>query len=202
MSDEITQKHLNRARVRGVPSCIPGVSGIVGTYGYKEVQRQTVRALALELGREFTLAEVRAGAAKLAQLAVVQGLTVLEGAMLAVEGDPMEVVPHELTWLLMLPVRGPAKADQTVGVTVGRVHGGSYLETTTTEGLPALGNVYTYFLGHLLPQRSQQLTRAIIYHRIVDGLEQDEPAALTLEIYVPFSMTLREPLRLVTREEI
>ena len=51
MPDDITQKHLDRARVRGAPSTIPGSSGLVGTYPVEEVQRQTVRALTWDCWR-------------------------------------------------------------------------------------------------------------------------------------------------------
>ncbi len=202
MSDEITQKHLSRARVRGAPSSIPGASGLVGSYGFEETQRQAVRALAIKLSRDFSIAEVREGAAKLAQLAAVSGLTVLEGALIALDGDPTEVVPHEWSWKLLLAVRGPAKADEAAGVTVDRLFAGSYLETVTHGGFPDLRNLYTFFLGHFLPQRRQELTRPVIYHRVLEGIDRDDPAALTLAVFLPFSMTLKEPARLLTSEEL
>lgn len=202
MADEITQKHLSRARVRGAPSSIPGASGLIGSYGFEEIQRQTVRALKSPLDRDFSVADLRVAQAKLAETAARQGLQVVEQPMFALKADPMEQVPHEWEWELYLPVRGNAKADDGAQVSVARLHGGSYLETQTTKGFRDLRNLYTYFLGEFLPVRSQQLVRPEIYHRVLAGLESDDPNALTLAVYLPFAMTLREPVRLVTREEL
>jgi len=202
MSDEITQKHLQRARVRGAPSSIPGASGLIGTYGFEEIQRQTVRALCTPLDKDFTVAELREAQSKLAQLAAKQGLQAVEQPIFALKADPMEQVPHEWEWELYLPVRGKALADDAASVRVDRLHGGAYLETQTAKGFRDLRNLYTYFLGEFLPVRHQQLVRPVIYHRVLAGIEGDDPNALTLEVFLPFAMTLREPVRLVTREEL
>lgn len=202
MSDEITLKHLQRARVRGAPSSIPGASGLIGSYGFEEVQRQAVRALSTPLSKDFSIAELREAQEKLAQIAAKQGLQALEQPMFALEADPMEQVPHEWSWKLYLPVRGKAVADEGAGVTVERLHSGAYIETQTAGGFRDLRNLYTYFLGEFLPVRHQQLTRPVIYHRVLSGLESDEPSQLTLGVFLPFGMTLREPVRLVTREQM
>lgn len=202
MSDEITQKHLQRARVRGAPSSIPGASGLIGTYGFEEIQRQAVRALCLSLDKDFTVAELRDAQARLARVAAKQGLQVVEAPMFALKADPMEQVPHEWEWELYLPVRGKATADEAEGVRVERLHSGAYIETQTAKGFRDLRNLYTYFLGEFLPVRHQQLVRPVIYHRVVAGIEADDPNRLTLEVFLPFAMTLREPMRLLTREEL
>ncbi|MBM4375518.1 MAG: hypothetical protein FJ095_10565 [Deltaproteobacteria bacterium] len=202
MADEITQKHLNRARVRGAPSSIPGASGLIGSYAFEEIQRQTVRAIRLSLDKDFSLAELRDAQEKLAAHAARHGLVPIEAPMFALAADPMEQVPHEWEWHLFLPVRGKAVADEAAGIRVERLHGGSYLETQTMKGFQDLRNLYTYFLGEFLPTRAQQLTRPAIYHRVVAGLEGDDPSKLTLSVFIPFGMSLREPLRLVTREEL
>jgi DNA gyrase inhibitor GyrI len=202
MVDEITRKHLSRARVRGAPSTIPGAGGLIGTYTFEEIQRQTVRALATPLDRDFSMAELRDAQTKLSQLAIKQKLQVLEPPMFSLEADPMEQVPHEWEWKLFLPVSGRALAEESLGVTVARLHGGAYIETITTQGFRDLRNLYTFFLGDFLPARHQQLTRPQIYHRVLSGIESDDPNAVTLAVFLPFAMTLREPVRLVTREEL
>jgi DNA gyrase inhibitor GyrI len=200
--DEITEKHLKRSRIRGAPSTIPGSTGMVPTYDLREVQRAMVRALCLELDQNFTVAELRQGQSKLAQTAAIQELTVLEPALIALYADPMENVPHEWRWELLLPVRGRARADEAAGIKLARIHGGMYVETVTTKGFPDLRNVYTYLLGHFLPSHKQQLTRPIIYHRALDGLETDDPAKLTLAIYIPYYLSLKPPVKLVARDEM
>ncbi len=202
MADEITQKHLSRARVRGAPSSIPGASGLVGSYRFEENTRQTMRALLTPLDRDFSIAELRESQTKLAQLAAKQQLQMLEPPMFALKADPVEQVPHEWEWELYLPVRGKIVADEANKVSPGRIHGGAYIETITTRGFADLRNLYTYFLGDFLPERHQQLTRPLIYHRVLAGIDGDDPGALTLAVFLPFAMTLKEPVRLVTREEL
>lgn len=202
MADEITQQHLQRARVRGAPSTIPGAAGLVGTYDYEEVQRPTRRALSVDLGHDFTMSELRAARDKLAQHAAKQKLEVLEQALIVLHADPMEDPPHEWTWTLVLPVSGRARADEDAGISVTRIRGGAYIETLTTKGFKDLYNLYTYVLGRLLPSHKQMLTRPEIYHRVVDGLENDNPGKCSVAVFVPFYLTLRAPTKLVTREEM
>lgn len=202
MVDDITLKHLQKARVRGAPATIPGAAGLIGSYPYEEIVRRTVRALSLELPRDFTNQAMRDAHAKLAQAAAVQQLRVLESPLLSLHGDPTEDLPHEWQWFALLPVRGRAQADEDAGITVVRIHGGQYLETLTTAGFADLDNVYTYFLGHFLPSRKQQLTRAVLYHRVLDGLDEDHGKPVTLKVFLPIQLSLKLPTRLLTREEM
>ena len=82
-SDEITQKHLNKLRIRGAPSTIPGTTGFVGSYEAEEIWRHTGRALVIPLDRSFTAASLRETYAKLAEVAARQKLTVVEDPMFA-----------------------------------------------------------------------------------------------------------------------
>ena len=195
MADEITQKYLDKLRVRGVPAIIPGTTGMVGSYDCTEIRRQTLRALAVSLGHSYEISDLRNAREKLARLATAQRLRVLEPHLLALNGDPMVDVPHEWEWQLMLPVRGRARAAD--GVEVSRIHGGMYIETMTPRGFPDLGNLYSYFFGDFLPNRKQQLTRPCIYHRVTDGIESDNPARLSLSVFIPIQLSLKRPLELV-----
>ncbi len=200
MADEITQKHLDKLRVRGAPATIPGSAGMVGSYDIKEITRQTVRALTMSLDRDFTVSQIKEGQAKLAQIAAKQSLRVLEQPLIALKGDPMVDPPSEWTWELTLPVRGKVLADEDAGLTPDRIHGGMYVETLTQGGFADLRNVYTFSLGRFLPSRKQQLTRPLIYHRVLDGLETGRPEKLSLAIYFPIQLSLKQPVVLVTRE--
>ncbi len=175
MADDITQQHLDRARVRGAPSAIPGTAGLVSSYDYEEIQRQARRALVIELGKDFTMEELRAGRDKLSQHAARLKLKVLEQALIVLHADPVEDPPHEWTWTLALPVSGRAKADEDAAISVGRIQGGTFIETMTTKGFEDLRNLYSFVLGRLLPGHKQMLTRPEIYHRVVDGIESDDP---------------------------
>jgi DNA gyrase inhibitor GyrI len=202
MQDEITNKHLQRLRVRGAPQAIPGSVGMVNRYDAREVRKQTMRALAVSLSEGFGNAEIRQAKQKLALAAASQGAQPVEEALIVLNGDPVEDAPSEWTWQLVLPIRGEAKADEEAGLSLERVHGGSYIETITHGGLPDLPDLYTYFLGDFLPSCKQQLTRPVIYHRVVDGLDGDNPKKLVLEIFIPIQLSLKPPLKLSTREEI
>jgi hypothetical protein len=138
----------------------------------------------------------------MAQLAAKQKLRVLEEPLIALDNNPMEDLPHDWKWSLLLPVRGPAKADEASGVTTTRIHGGAYLETMTPKGFDDLYNVYAFFLGRFMPDHKQQLTRPVIYHRVIDGIESDDPRKLSLAIFLPYYLSLKQPARLVTREEM
>jgi DNA gyrase inhibitor GyrI len=200
MADDLTRKHLQRTRIRGAPSSIPGAAGLVGTYEIQEAARPTCRALALALGKDFDVPELRAASQKLAQTAARQGLRALEPALCALYGDPMEDPPHAWSWKAVLPFRGPFKADGDVAVEV--VHGGAYVQSVTTKGFEDLRNLYTYLLGEYLPRHKQELTRPIIYHRVLDGIEGDDPGKLTLCVYIPIQLSLKPPVKLVTRHEL
>lgn len=200
MADEITQKHLDKARVRGAPATIPGSAGMVGAYDLQEIIRQTVRSLVLPLDRNFTVDQLKEGQAKLAQAAAKQKLSVLEQPLIALKADPMQDPPGDWEWDLVLPVRGRVLADEESGLSAGRIHGGMYVETVTQKGFRDLRSVYMYCLGRFLPSHKQQLTRPLIYHRVLDGLETGRPEKLTLAIYFPIQLSLKQPVQLVTRE--
>jgi DNA gyrase inhibitor GyrI len=202
MADDITRKHLDRARVRGAPSAIPGAAGLVHSYPFEEVNRQTARALVAPLEKGFHLEALKAAQEKLAQLAAQQDLFVVEQPLVALKADPMEAPPGSWEWEVLLPIRGRAKADEAAGVTVGRIHGGSYVETMTHGGFPDLPNLYTFFLGRLLPSRKQQLTRPVIYHRTLGLLESANAERLHVAVFLPIQLSLKPPTRLVTREEM
>jgi hypothetical protein len=202
MADEITQKHLDRQRVRGAPSAIPGISGMVGSYDYTEITRQAARALSLKLDQDFTVAQLRDSQKKLSQLAAKQGLRVVEQPLFSLSGNPMTDAPHEWDWELLLPVRGRAKSDEDAGVSTARIHGGAYLESMTPRGFGDLASLYMFFLGHFFPSHKQQLTRPLIYHRVLDGIENDDPDQLTLAVYLPYNLSLKQPPRLLTREDL
>lgn len=200
MADEITQKHLDKARVRGAPSTIPGSGGMVGSYDVEERTRQTVRALVMALDRNFTVGQVKDAQEKLSQTAAKQKLKVLEQPLIALKADPMADPPGDWEWELTLPVRGRVLADEDAGITPGRIVGGMYVETVTNKGFKDLRSVYMYCLGRFLPSRKQQLTRPLIYHRVLDGLDTGRPDKLTLAIYFPIQLSLKQPVQLVTRE--
>ncbi len=173
---------------------------MVGTYTIEERTRQTVRALGMALDREFTIPQLKEHQEKLAQIAAKQKLQVLEQPLIAVKADPMEDAPGEWEWELVLPVRGRVLADEDAGVYPARIHGGMYAETQTQKGFQDLRSVYMYCLGRFLPSRKQQLTRPLIYLRVLDGLERGRPEKLTLGIYFPIQLSLKQPVQLVTRE--
>jgi DNA gyrase inhibitor GyrI len=202
MADDITRKHLDRARVRGAPTAIPGASGMVGTYPYEEINRHAARALVAPLEKGFPLESLKAAQEKLAQLAAQQELFIVEQPLVALKADPVDAPPNTWEWEVLLPVRGRAKADEAAGVTVGRIHGGSYIETMTRGGFPDLPNLYAFFLGRLLPSRKQQLTRPLIYHRALGLLESANAERLGVTVFLPIQLSLKAPTRLVTREEM
>jgi len=187
--DEITQRHLNRLRIRGAPATIPGTAGFVGSYDAEEVWRQTGRALVLPLEKTFTLEALRDAYAKLQKLAAAQKVGILEDALFALKGDPNEDPPHKWEYEAVLPIRGAAKPEGDI--TVARVQGGMHIATLTPRGLPDLRNVYVYLFGKFLPGRKQQLMRPYLLHRVIAGLDQDDPAALGISVFVPAVLSIK-----------
>ena len=187
--DEITQRHLNRLRIRGAPATIPGTVGFVGSYDAEEIWRQTGRALTLPLEKSFTVAALREASERLTKLAQAQKLTVLEEPLFALKGDPNEYPPHKWEYEVVLPVRGAAKADGDA--TVARIQGGMHIATLTPRGLPDLRNVYVYLFGKFLPARKQQLMRPYILHRVILGLDQDDAASLAISVFVPAVLSIK-----------
>lgn len=187
-SDDLTQKHLQKLRIRGAPSTIPGAAGFVGSYDAEEIWRQTGRALVLPLDKSFNAAALRETFAKLKETAERQGLTVVEDPMFALKGDPNEDPPHKWEYEAVLVIRGAAKAEENV--TIARVQGGMHIATMTPRGLRDLKNLYVFLFGKFLPSKKQQLMRPYILHRVVEGLDKDDDA-LVLEVFVPAVLSIK-----------
>jgi hypothetical protein len=163
-ADEITKKHLQRQRVRGAPSTIPGAAGLVGSYDAEETWRQTGRALVLPIDRAFTLQSLREAYAKLTEVAERQKLAIAEEPLFALKGDPNNDPPHRWEYEAVLPIRGAAKPEGDV--TVARIQGGMHIASLTPRGLGDLKGIYVYLFGKFLPSKKQQLMRPYILHRV------------------------------------
>jgi DNA gyrase inhibitor GyrI len=190
-SDEITQKHLQRARVRGAPSTIPGATGMVGSYDAEETWRQTGRALVAPLERGFSLQALRQAHARLQEVAERQRLTVTEEPLFALKGDPTQDPPHTWEYEAVLPIRGAAKAEGDVSV--ARIQGGMHIASLTPRGLPDLIHLYVYLFGKFLPSKKQQLMRPYVLHRVVlegtTGREHDDDVAIA--VFVPAVLSIK-----------
>jgi DNA gyrase inhibitor GyrI len=187
--DEITQKHLNRLRVRGAPSTIPGSVGFVSTYEAEETWRQTGRALVLPLERNFTATTLKEAYQRLSEMAARQKLTAVDEPMFALKGDPNEDPPHKWEYEAVLPVRGAGKAED--GVAIARIEGGMYIVSLTPRGLVDLKGLYIYLFGKFLPSKKQQLRRPYLLHQVLDGLEAGHDAALTIAVFVPAVLSIK-----------
>ncbi len=186
-ADEITQRHLQRLRIRGAPSTIPGSVGSVGSYEAEETWRQTARALVTPLDKHLTGAALREAFDRLAAVAAAQKLTVVEDPLFALKGDPTEDPPYKWEYEAVLPIRGAGKAEGDV--TLARVQGGMHIFTATPRGLGDLKNVYVYLFGKFMPAKKQQLMRPYLLHRVVvDGAHDD---ALTIAVYVPAVLSIK-----------
>lgn len=189
-ADEITQRHLQRLRIRGAPSTIPGTVGFVGSYEAEETWRQTARALVTPLEKPITAAGLKQAFDRLAAVAAEQKITVIEEPMFALKGDPNEDPPHKWEYEAILPIRGAGKP--TEGVTVARVEGGMHIFTLTPRGLTDLKNVYVYLFGKFMPHKKQQIMRPYLLHRVVEGLdERAHDDALTIAVYVPAVLSIK-----------
>jgi DNA gyrase inhibitor GyrI len=188
-SDEITQKHLQRLRIRGAPSTIPGTTGFVGTYDAEEIWRQTGRALVVPIERPLTAASLRDAYAKLSEIAARQKLTAIEDPMFALKGDPSQDPPHKWEYEAVLAIRGAAKPDGDT--TVARIQGGMHIATLTPRGLRDLLNVYVYLFGKFLPSKKQELMRPYILHRVLEGMEKGDDDALAIDVFVPAVLSIK-----------
>jgi hypothetical protein len=193
-ADEITQRHLQRLRIRGAPSTIPDAVGSVGTYEGEETWRQLVRALVVPLPRPVTAVALKEAFARLRGVAEKQGLTISEEPLFALKGDPNEDPPHKWEYEALLPIRGNAKAEDDV--TVARVQGGMHIFSMTPRGLPDLTKLYVYLLGKFMPSKKQQIMRPYILHRVVEGLEGEHgftlhDHALTIAVWVPAVLSIK-----------
>ena len=183
MPDDITQRHLQRIRIRGAPATIPGSAGFVGSYDAEETWRQTGRALVLPLDRSFTAKTLRETFARLRAAAEAQNLTITEEPLFALKGDPDADPPHKWDYEALLPVRGNAKPDGDIQVT--RVQGGMHIATVTSRGLPDLQNVYVFFFGKFMPSKKQQLMRPYVLHRVIAGLDDGHDDRLGIIVFGP-----------------
>jgi DNA gyrase inhibitor GyrI len=192
-ADDITQRHLERLRIRGAPSTIPGSVGFVGSYDAEETWRQTARALVAPLDKHVTGASLQTAFDHLTATAAAQHLSVLEEPLFALRGDPTEDPPHKWEYEAVLPIRGAAKGEGDVSVS--RVQGGMHIFTLTPRGLGDLRNVYVYLFGKFMPAKKQQLMRPYILHRVVDrAAERASHAhddALTIAVYVPAVLSIK-----------
>ena len=170
--DLITQKHLNRLRVRGAPTAIPGSVGFVGTYEAEETWRQTGRALVTPLDRGFGVAALKEAYGRLAEGAERHKLATADEPLFALKGDPNDDPPHKWEYEAVLPIRGTAKLEE--GTTLTRIQGGMHIVTLTVRGLADLQNVYVYLFGKFLPLKKQQLMRPYLLHQVLDGLDRLE----------------------------
>ena len=187
--DLITQKHLNRLRVRGAPTAIPGSVGFVGTYEAEETWRQTGRALVTPLDRGFGVAALKEAYARLAEGAERHKLTTADEPLFALKGDPNDDPPHKWEYEAVLPIRGAAKLEE--GTTLTRIQGGMHIVTLTVRGLTDLQNVYVYLFGKFLPSKKQQLMRPYLLHQVLDGLETGRDDRLTIAVYVPAVLSIK-----------
>ena len=187
--DLITQKHLNRLRVRGAPTAIPGSVGFVGTYEAEETWRQTGRALVTPLDRGFGVASLKEAYARLAESAERHKLAAADEPLFGLKGDPNDDPPHKWEYEAVLPIRGAAKLEE--GTTLTRIQGGMHIVTLTVRGLTDLQNVYVYLFGKFLPSKKQQLMRPYLLHQVLDGLETGRDDRLTIAVYVPAVLSIK-----------
>ncbi len=189
--DEITQKHLQRLRIRGAPATIPGTHGLVGAYDAEETWRQTCRALVVPLERGFTGAALRDAYTKLNEAAARNKATLFEEPMFALRGDPNEDPPHKWEYEAVLPFRGSGKAEE--GISVARIQGGMHIASLTPRGLGDLKNLYTFLFGKFLPSKKQQLMRPYLLHSVALGLEKPDTHddALVIAVYVPAGLSIK-----------
>lgn len=191
MSDPITQKHLDRLRIRGAPATIPGAAGLVGEYDAEETWRQTCRALVTPLDRNFNHVALRDAFAKLQRTADAQKLSIAEEPLFALKGDPAVDPPHLWQYEAVLPIRGGAKATDD-GITVARIQGGMHIATLTPRGLGDLRNVYVYIFGKFLPAKKQQLMRPYLLHAVPQGLSSARhDDDLVIAVYIPAVLSIK-----------
>ncbi|MFO0760390.1 MAG: hypothetical protein U0359_28165 [Byssovorax sp.] len=193
--DPITQKHLNRLRIRGAPATIPGSAGFVGSYDAEETWRQTGRALSMPIARPLTAASLKAAFTKLREIAEQHSIKIGDEPLFALKGDPNEDPPHKWEYEALLPIRGAAKlpADSGDGAAITRIEGGMHIATLAPHGLPDLGNVYVYLFGKFMPAKKQQLMRPYLLHQVVDGLDAEHlrDDALIIAVYVPAVLSIK-----------
>ena len=48
-----------------------------------------------------------------------------------------------------------------------------------------------YLFGKFLPSRKQQLMRPYVLHRVIQGLDDDDPNALAISVFVPAVLSIK-----------
>lgn len=188
-ADEITQRHLQRLRIRGAPATIPGSIGFVGNYDAEETWRQTGRALVTPLGRPISARALWEASVMLKAMAEQQKLQVVEDPLFVLKGDPDQDPPHKWEYEAVLPIRGAGKAEGDVSVM--RIQGGMHIFTMTPRGLGDLKHVYNYMFGKFLPSKKQQLMRPYILHRVIAGLDDGHDDRLGISVFVPAVLSIK-----------
>ncbi len=186
MADDITEKHLAKARIRGAPATVPGVTGMVGEYPCQQVMRSAVRVLAKSIDQPLTFEKVKAAVTELREAQKRQGLTVAGNPILVVADDPMKVVPNKRKHEVMLPIRGPSREEGDVKP--ARVDGGFYVAAKVPGPLARLEDAYTYLLGKFLPSRRWELARPQVLNHLPEDLDTTPEKALLIEVLIPGGM--------------
>ncbi len=192
VSDDIFRKGKGQGPFLVPPRTVPPPADARDDFVVLDAHRAAVRALCLDLEPDFTTESLRQGYQKLAQVAAIHQLQVLEPPLFTLDAHPLTQRPKQWAWRLVQPVRGlsPVQHDE---VTVTRTHGGMYLQTVTQQGLADLGDLYAFVLGQYLPSIKHEPTRNCIYHRVLDGLESDSPSSITIRVFVPIILSI-EPV--------
>jgi hypothetical protein len=158
---------------------------------FRQARRSASRALALPAEPEWTLASLRRGGERLAELALQHGLSPLEPALLTLLCDPFRTQRKDWRWQLLQPVRGLAHAaDLGADASLGWTFSGACLETECQGGLPALRRLYAFAFGEYLPRFKHRLAQPCIYHRVLAGLEGADPAGLRMALSFPVVLTI------------
>ncbi len=201
--DEITQRHLQKLRIRGAPSDHPRVGRVRrllrGRGDLAPDRPRPGRPADQGPDRHLSGASLSAAFERLAAAAAAQKLSVVEEPLFALKGDPTEDPPHKWEYEAILPIRGAAKAED--GFTLSRIEGGMHIFTVTPRGLPDLKNVYVYLFGKFMPAKKQQFMRPYILHRVLEGNLGSNPAAhathaspddaLVIGVYVPAVLSIK-----------
>jgi DNA gyrase inhibitor GyrI len=170
-----------------------------GGFLIRQARRPALRGLSRPLPAKLTVASLREGREQLAQLAATHQLQVVERPLFVLDADPSTDPRETWSWRTLLPIGGRLRKDELPeDVTVARTDGGTYVNTTTPRGLPDLDRVYRYFFEQYLPRYKHRLTRPCIFHRVLDGIEGDDPAALTVAVFFPVILSLEPVASAVT----
>ncbi|MBI4704328.1 MAG: hypothetical protein HY744_24755 [Deltaproteobacteria bacterium] len=162
-------------------------------YQIRTVRRPVVRALGLPLAPGFTLATLREAHRRLSDDAAVRGLSLAESPLLVLRSDPLAVPRADWSWQLALPVTGLGRAPGEAELV--RLHGGTYVEAVTDRGFAELPRLYRHVLGRIFPRFKHALTRPCILHRVIAGLEQDDPGAVLVAVLLPAQLSLERGRR-------